>query len=368
MDYYAFRILKRQPFRLLLTISGIALCIILMLFLLGVYRGVKEGSVQYIRQNKADLWVLQQNSWNILRGSSLLSTGHGKLMEELPGVEMAAPVLLILSGIKKEDQIATVFLTGFDPRKVLGGPPRISVGRSVKNDNEIVLDKSFAAKFHFRVGDRVQIQDYTLQVVGLSSGTNAFVIQYAFTTLRRVQSIIRFPSLTTCFLIRVKKGYTTSAVADSIREELPGLEVFDRQTFLQNNIKEMETGFLPLLYTVAVIGMVVLTAILSLLLSINILEQRKDLAVLKTLGSPAGFLWRLIIDQALFLMGTATIVALLLFFPLSQFIRHVVPEISTKTSWDQIAAVIFVVVSMSLLSSLISIQRLRQIFPLEAFK
>lgn len=143
MDIYSIRILSGQPLRLGLTIGGIALCIVLMLFLLSIYQGVEEGSVEYIRKNPADLWVLQRNAWNILRGSSFLSSGHGIILQSIPSVQSASPILLLLSGIKKEDRIATVFLTGYEPDEPLGGPPYIVTGRSVRSDDEIVLDYSF---------------------------------------------------------------------------------------------------------------------------------------------------------------------------------------------------------------------------------
>lgn len=367
MDMFAVRILRSQPLRLVLTIGGVALCVVLMLFLLSVYRGVADGSVEYIRRNRADLWVLQRNATNILRGSSLLSTGHGYFIQEIPSVESASAVLFILSSVQKGGQVGTVFLTGFEPETGMGGPPQLVEGRSVLSDDEIVLDRSFAAKFDFKVGDSVEIQDDTLRVIGLSAGTNAFVIQYAFVTLHCAQSIIGFPSIVTTFLVRVKEGVDVSRVAEEIREELPGMEVFDHETFLQNNIREMESGFLPLLYTVAVIGAIVLTAILSLLLSINILERRKDFAVLKALGSPKSFLPRVIFQQSLLISSAGNVVALALFFPMVALIERISPEVSTKSSVEQILAVVVVVGVMSLLSSFISIQRLRRIYPLEAF-
>ncbi len=367
MNPYAFRILRSQPLRLALTVGGVALCIVLMLFLLSVYNGVADGSVEYIRRNHADLWVLQRSAWNILRGSSLLSTDQADILRNIPNVKSASAVLLLLSAIKREDQMATVFLTGFDPAAGLGGPPHLVEGRSVLDDREIVLDKAFAAKFHFKVGDAVQVQDQIMRVVGISSGTNAFVIQYAFVTLRRAQALIGFPSLITCILVAVEEGSDPMKVANSIRQALPGVEVYDHKKFLQNNIREMQSGLLPFLYTIAVIGAVVLTAILSLLLSINILERRRDFAILKTLGSPRGFLPSLIVKQALLISLAASMAALVLFFPLSAFIEIISPEISAKSSLGQIAMVLAVVVAMSLLSSFISIQRLRRIYPLEAF-
>jgi ABC-type antimicrobial peptide transport system permease subunit len=367
MNFFSIKIFRNQPLRLALTVGGIALCIVLMLFLWSVYSNVADGAVEYIRRNQVDLWVLQRNAWNILRGSSLLSTGHGIIISEVEGVESASPVLLLLSGIRKNGEAATVFLTGYKPEERVGGPPAIVKGRLIINDDEIVLDKAFAAKMGYAVGDRVLIYDDTLKVVGLSAGTNAFAIQYAFVSLDRAQSLIRVPSIVTCFLVRVKEGYTPSLVAERIREELPGLEVYDHATFLQNNIREMESGFLPFLFIIAVLGAVVLTVILSLLLSINILERRKDFAVLKVLGSPGWYLPKIVIKQALFMCSLGSVVALVLYFPMVMLIESVSPEVSTATSLDQIVVVVCIALLIGMLSSFISIHRLRSIYPLEVY-
>jgi len=101
---YSIRILLNQPLRFFLTIGGIGLCIVLMLFLLGVYRGVEVGSVEYIRKNKADLWILQDGTNNILRATSILSTAHGYVINDHPDVKMASPILLLLSTIEKGDR------------------------------------------------------------------------------------------------------------------------------------------------------------------------------------------------------------------------------------------------------------------------
>jgi putative ABC transport system permease protein len=364
---YATRILRHQPLRLALTLGGIALCIVLMLFLLSIYRGVADGSVDYIRRSTADLWVLQRNATNILRGSSILSTAHGLVIREIHGIEAASPVLFLLSSVQKDDERATIFLTGFDPATGLGGPPNIITGRSVVEEGDIVLDKSFAAKHHLALGDLVRIQDDVFHVVGISNGTNAFVIQYAFVSIRRAQALINVPNLVTCFLLRAEHGANLESLAAAIRADVPGVEVYDRATFLQNNIDEMESGFLPLLYTIASIGAIVLTAILSLLLSINILERRKDFAIMKTLGAPIGFLPALIIKLALLISSASGVLALALFFPMVSFIEWTTPEITTRSSPAQVVIVFLVVATMSLISSLIAMLRLRHIYSLETF-
>ena len=181
---YAIRILIRQPVRSVLTVGGIALCIVLMLFLLAVYRGVANGSVDYIRRNPADLWVLQKNATNILRGSSILSVSHGTLLRETRGCPAGVAGPAVPDDRLAVDEHATIFLAGFDPSTGAGGPPEVVEGRSVASDDEVVLDRSFAAKYAIHVGDVVRIKDDSLRVSGLSAGTNAFVVQYGFVTLR----------------------------------------------------------------------------------------------------------------------------------------------------------------------------------------
>jgi ABC-type antimicrobial peptide transport system permease subunit len=367
MDMYAIRILRSQPLRLALTVGGVALCIVLMFFLLAVYRGVADGSVDYIRCNPADFWVLQRSATNILRGSSLVSAAQAEEIQRFPEVGSISQVLLLLATISKEREVRTVFLTGFEPGSAVGGPPRLTAGRSLEGDTEIVLDRSFAAKYRFRLGDRVAIQNSQFTVVGLSEGTNAFVIQYAFVSLRAARDLIGFPGLATCFLVKVRPGTDAAALVLRIRGEWPGLEVYSQRDFLENNIREMKSGFLPLLYTVAAIGAVVLTAILSLLLSVNILERRRDFAVLKTLGSPPAFLWGLVVKQALLIAAASSLAAVALFFPLVRLIENLSPEVSARSSVAQVLAVVAVVGAMSLVSSLFSIRRLRRIYYLEAY-
>jgi ABC-type antimicrobial peptide transport system permease subunit len=364
---YSIRILLSQPIRFILTIGGIGLCVILILFLLGVYRGVEVGSVEYIRKNRADLWILQGGTNNILRATSILSTAHGYVIRDHPDVELVSPVLLLLSTIKNENQTATVFLTGYSPKLKLGGPPQIIKGRNIQNNNDIILDKSFAEKYGYHPGDYVLIQEDTLYVAGICSGTNAFVIQYAFVSLKRAQQVVGFPNLVTCFLVQIRKGSDVGVVARDLRRDLPGVIVFEHATFLDNNIKEMESGLLPLLYAIAAIGAVVLTVILSLILSINILERRKDFAVMKTLGSPNRFLPGLIFQQAIIISFVAALFGIVFFFPMMHLIEKFTPELSTITSLDQIGIVVAVVCIMSLFSSFISLRRLRTIYPLEAF-
>lgn len=367
MSLYTFRTLKSNRNRLILTILGIALCTVMILYLFSVYKGVADGSVEYIRQNKTDFWIMQRNATNILRGTSFLTTYHGEKLERMEGIKKVSPVLLILSTIKLQEDFATVFLAGFDTEKGKGGPPEIILGRNVRKDSEIVLDKSFAQKYKFNVGDEIIIQNDTLNVVGLSSGTNAFVLQYGFVTLKQARRLIGLPSLTTVYLVDCESKSQIAAVRKELEENMNDVEVISHAKFLENNINEMESGFLPLLYSLAFIGAIVLTSILSLLLTINILERRKDYAVMKIIGSPSMFLKSLVVKQGLIISIAGCILGIIIFFPMVSLVEALSPEIDTKTTIEHIIGIFAIIVIISFVSSSISIRGLKKIYPLEVF-
>jgi ABC-type antimicrobial peptide transport system permease subunit len=365
---YVFKTLLNQYLRSSITVFGIALCVILMLFLLAIYKGAADGSVQYVKSSDADIWVLQNNASNILRNTSLLPSTYGNKLQEIKGIKSVAPVLFLLASIKLPQHPASIYLAGFDLQTGKGGPPYITEGKNVSKDEEIVLDHSFAGKYKIRVGDKVIIKKDTLLVSGLSSGTNMFVLQFAFISLKKAKDLVGFPGLVSIYQVKTDSGVLCSEVIERIKNQIPNLAVFDKSDFLANNIYEMKSGVLTLLYVVAVIGAIILTAILSLILTVNVLEQRKDYAIMKALGAPIGFIPGLVINQALILAGTGMILAVILFFPLIGIIEKISPEISSESSVLQVFIVMMCLFFISLVSSVIPNLRLRHIYPLEVFK
>jgi len=364
---YIYRILTVQPLRLMLTLSGIALCIILILFILGIYNGVAEGSIQYVKQNKADMWVLQSNTTNIMRGTSILPVSYHDIIKQDSAIESADPVLALLTNLKAGEENTTVLLTGYVPG-CSGGPPGIAEGRNITGNHEIVLDRAYAKKYKIKIGGEVSIRNNKLQVVGLSSGTNAFVTQYAFVTFDFVQSIVETGGLVSFFIINAKPGSDLNKIKNNIETRLHDrVSVYYHDQFLENNIKEIDSGILPLFYAIAVIGGIVLAIILTLILSVNILERRKDFAVMKILGSGSMFLNRLIMMQSLIISFSAEIIGVVLFFPVVNLIETISPEVTTLISAEHIICITVITLFISIFSSLVSSRRIRKIYPAEVF-
>ena len=363
----ALRSLLDQRLRLALTVGGVALCIILMLFLCAVYEGVRVGSVEYVRSSDADLWVLQKHATNILRSTSILPEAQGATLAAIPGVASAAPVLFLMAGVEGVDGASTLYVTGFDPATGAGGPPHLLTGRAPRAAGEIVLDQAYARASDRVVGDEIRMGDTTLRVTGLSSGTNMFVIQYAFTTLGQAQELAGLPGIVSTWLVDLDEGADTQAMARTLRERL-AVEVYDHATFVANNVREMQSGLLPLLFAIAALGAIVLAAILSLILSVSVLERRFDFAVMKALGAPPRFVARVVVQQALWIAGLGLALALLLLHPLLIGLQAAAPEVEALATLPQVAAVAGGVALISLVSALLPIRRVHRIYALEVFQ
>lgn len=366
-DMYAFNMLTAHWPRYVLTALGIAFCSLLMFFLVGLYNGVSYSSVEYIRANHADLWVVQKHATNILRNTSLLPSSYETDLNCTEGVESAAPLFFILASMKLKDTDASVFLAGYDPASGAGRPPVIAEGRNIRTDDEIVLDKAFALKYGLHIGEEVRINEEKLRICGLSDGTNMFVIQYAFISLNKAHDVVGFRYVVSCYQVNVQQGQSLTAVKSAILAKLPKVAVFDNTTFIANNVREMRSGIIPLLFFVTLISAIVLTAILSLILSINVLEKRKDYAIMKAIGCQHAFISGILIRQAVILSMSGLVLGLLMYFPMVSVLERISPEIDTRTSLLQIGAISAGVLLISLVGSIFPIRKLKQIYPLEVF-
>lgn len=364
---YAFKLLIQNTQRFILTALGIALCTLLMLFMVSLYESVADGCVEYVRTSKADLWVLQKHANNILRSTSLLPTSYETDLNNTDGVKSVSPIFFIFASVPIKGENATFYLTGFDPVTGVGGPPRILKGRSIKNDDEIVLDKAFAAKYKLKIGDRIPVKDDSLTVIGISGGTNMFVLQYAFISLNKAHDVVGFHYVVSSYQVKILPGFKLKDVQANIYAKLKNVVVFDNDTFVKNNIHEMENGIIPLFFIIMMITAVVLTGILSLILTVSVLERRKDFAIFKALGSPHGFITGLVILQSMLLSFTGLVMGVILFFPMISLIERITPEVANTTSVGQILLVSTGVMIISLISSILPIQKIRKIYPLEVF-
>jgi len=364
----AWRMIWKDKARFFITVSGIGVTVMLMLFLVGTYQGVKRGSTSYIITTPAEIWICQQNSTNLLRSSSFLHSSIENEIQRIQGVGKSAGILRIIATAQIRGRSATLFIFGFDPKSTLGPPSSIIQGTSLIDSGEIILDKAFTAKHNLRLGDFIPIQGHDFRVSGITAGTNALVAQFAFTKLEDAQRLIGLPGIISFCLVKPDTKTNTLLLVESLRKQFPSLSVFTKQEFVKNNLEEMETGVLPVLWTIAFFGALVGTVVITLMLYSSILERKEDYALLKAVGARHTFLTSLVMKQSMFGSLIGFIVGFLLNITCTPLLVQRVPEISIIITWQAVVAIFITTLVVGVIGSLIPLQKLARIYPAEVFR
>src|SRR5688572_11041944 len=93
----ARRLLLRNRGGLIVTVSGVAATVALVLFLFAVHDGAKDGSTRYVRTAEVDIWISQKNADNILKSSSFLDASLAGEIGKIEGVKVASPLARLIT-------------------------------------------------------------------------------------------------------------------------------------------------------------------------------------------------------------------------------------------------------------------------------
>ncbi|MGD0338509.1 MAG: FtsX-like permease family protein [Bacteroidota bacterium] len=364
----ARRMIRKDKARFIITAAGVSVTVMLVLFLFGMYEGVKVGSTSYVLKTPAEIWICQKNSTNLLRSSSFLSSSLQDHIQSVDGVGEVSGIIRVIATARIHDKAVTLFIFGFDTRSTLGPPPTMIQGTSSIGTGEIILDEAFAMKHHLAPGDNISVQDRYFRVSGISRGTNAIVAQFAFMGLEDAQHLLGFPGIVSFYLLTTNGKKETRVVIDSLKRRFSELAVFEKQEFVQNNLEEMETGILPVLWTIAILGMIVGIAVITLMLYGSVLEKREDYALLKALGANQNFLVSLVLRQALLGAATGFVCGVAGDFILAPFLMKLVPEISLSFTVRAVAVVFASSLFIGAIGSWAPIHKLASVYPAEVFR
>jgi putative ABC transport system permease protein len=363
----AWRLLARDRVRFAVTVTGICFVVILMLFLSGVYVGVRTESNGYVAGRPADVWIAQNNTTNLIRSSSFLQASRADAFRTVPGVASIAPLLRLITTLSIRGQGVTAFVFGVEPNAA-ETYPNVVKGRGTLGKGDIVIDRALARRVGILVGDTIRVQGRSYRVTGISAGTNAIISQFTFIRLEDAQELLGFSGVVSFFLIRAAPGVSPELLADRLRSRVPLLNVFSSPVFIANNLEEMRTGLLPILATVAIFGVVVGVVVLTLLLYGTMLERREDYALLKAIGAGRGLLRLLVLRQSLVSVSCGFVFGLLGYFVAQPVVGRLVPVLALSLSPGSAAVIGGAALAMGGVGAWLPLTRLERIHPAEVFR
>jgi putative ABC transport system permease protein len=161
--FLARRNLFQDKTRLVLSVGGVALAVMLILLLNGFLTGMYSQITSYLVHAPGTIVVTQEGIRNMLGATSLLPPGAAAEVEAIVGVGKSIPILSQFIILDLHGKKQPAYMIGYDPKQG-GGPWSLVKGSEPQTDREMVFDRVLAERHDLHIGDTFEVmgQDFTL--------------------------------------------------------------------------------------------------------------------------------------------------------------------------------------------------------------
>ena len=307
----ALRNLFQNKVRLLISVGGVALALLLILALDAIFTGVESRVTAYINNSGADVWVSQEDVFNMHMASSSLPDSVARKVKIIPAVESVSPILYLTNNVIAGDERNLAYIIGLPERATLGIPWNVASGRALPRKGEAIIDSNVAEKSGIGLGDTVEILGEDFKVVGLTRETSSLTNSIAFISMKDFENIRNNYGTFSFLLVRVREGQSPGVVAQQIMARVRDVTAQPRIQFATQErkvIKDMSTDVITIMN---LIGFLIGLAVMALTVYTSTLSRRREYGMLKALGARNQDLYITVLAQAIlsvilgFLFGLA---------------------------------------------------------------
>lgn len=364
----AFRNLFQNKIRLVISVGGVALALLLILALDAIMTGVEQQVTTYIDHAGADVWVSQENVRNMHMAYSALAPQIANRVRNVTGVESATPILYLTSLVEIGNDRNAAYVIGLPYEFDAGGPWQIVEGKKIPDTGEIIVDRGIARRGGVTIGDQVKVLGKEFTIAGLSDGT-AFIAGSVVFISRKDWMRLQSKSDSISFvLVKIVANESPAEVAARIESEVPKVTAQSRQSFADQErqvIKDMTTDLITIMNSV---GSMIGLAVMALTVYTATLARRTEYGVLKALGARNADLYRAVLGQAFISVA----LGLALGFAFTLLLVMLVPRtdlpIAMEISGESLVKVSGVSIIIAALSALLPIKQIAGLDPAMVFR
>ncbi len=298
--------LRRRATRTLLTAGGVAVGVAAVVALLALSTGLNNSAAQFVHLGGADLGLFQRDAGDPT--SSVLPVSLLSRVRAQPEVAQAAPIQLLVGAVRGS---SGAIVLGFQPGSFPARQLVITSGRGMTPSDALVGDL-LAGQLHLRPGSTTRINGHRLPVSGIYHTGLSYEDSGAVLTLRDAQAIAgRTANEATTFAIKLRPLTPAATANRELTRAFPGLVP------IADPGEAVRAGASTVLISKAVLLMVVLALLIGGLGVANtmlaaLIERRRELALLATIGWSAPQLGALVLSESLVVSMLGTGVGVLL--------------------------------------------------------
>ena len=361
--------LVRERTRLVISTVGIALALVLIMVIGGIFAGTEEFAVAYIKNVPAPIWLMQAGVENMHMASSFLAPQTVSLAELAPGVRDATSVLYMGANLEVGDDSIIGYIIGVEPDAVIGGPWDMAAGNADLAPGEIVVDQVLASRYGLVLGDPVTLFGSELTIAGLSRGNFGVGSSFAFVNKQTLAGLAGVPPDAGSFvLVRVESDADIDAVAASLREDVPGVNVMRQAAFADSDRELIRQMGADIVRAMNIIAYIVGLLVIALTIYTATLERSREYGMLKALGANFSKLAAVVLAQAFISAALGAMLGIALSYAAAQLIGSASPDMLVLIAPADVVNQLPILALVTALASLLPLARIAHLDPTIVFK
>jgi putative ABC transport system permease protein len=362
----ARRNLLSEKGRFLIAIGGVAVAVLLVLVVAALYRGISRTGETF-ELLPGELWLAQKGTTDPFHSLSLVERDTIDGARSVDGVMAAIPVLLRQMSFRVDDREVSARLMALDIPAGLSIGPEVQE-RYVPPREVMLIDEILSSKEGLSEGDIVRVGSRDLRIGEVQPRSAEAFEPFAFVNFADAQTGFGVAGLVHFGMVLVRPEADPRQVAASLEVAEPAIEVFTRQEFARAIRKEIDESFLPVIGILLAIGFTVGAAVVGLTIYTTTIERSREFGVMKAVGAPGAFLYRIVFSQSAMVTGAGFSLGLLAALLVARFAREAVPDFATEFRVSDVLGVLAGTVVATFVASLVPVKRLNGIDPAVVFR
>ncbi|PYU27965.1 MAG: ABC transporter permease [Acidobacteria bacterium] len=331
-----WRNLGVHPLRSAFSAAAIGLQVFLILLIVGLTSGILSDWRTRAEGVGADVIVQPPNSSIFFSFSSaVIPQSQVARIEKLPGIDEVAPVVIVV------DTATLSVIYGIDYARFTGLSEGFTFlsGGAFTGPNDVIADDLAAQARRLTVGSNVSLMNRNFRVSGIvvhGKGARFFV---PMETAQEIAGAEKRVSM-----IYARSTGNTEAVRAALTRLLPGYRVRSMAEYMSLMTSSSLPELRPFLRSFIGLGVVISFLVVLLTMYTMVLERRREIGILKAIGSSRLEICWLIVAEALLLVALGVVVGLLGTYGATALLHRISPTLQIEITADWIFRSILVAV------------------------
>ena len=297
MNSLVFTNMLHRPARTIVSVIGIGVGILLIIFTVGLANGSLRERAQREANVGAEIMMRASGSLGFSGSEALrLPTAMIADIEKVDGVENA--VAIAQNNVPAKDTNTgsrLIDAVNYDDYAQIAGLQIIQGRKFTGGADEVMADTAWLSQKKLKVGDKLSIYDRDFTIVGSYEPSAGARLKMPLSTM---QTQLGAEDKASAILVKIKPGVSQEQVAQNLQNRFP-----ENQILLTRELEELYMQGFPALnvFLNVVIGVAGVVSALIILLTMytTVTERTRQIGVMKSLGmSNFGIAW-LIVQEAL---------------------------------------------------------------------